>query len=270
MLCVNDLKIGVQNVQGWNDPKFRRYMLHQYRRRYKIFAALETWCPGTEEEREWAKDWKGSGGVFWASGPAKSANNPNGYKGRGVAIFYASELGDVQETGQVICRDPNGRFLAVKSTIHGRSTVVIAAHADNDTDEEQANFYDRLNESLPEYEPDTDYHFLLDANNVEDWDRDHRPGAGRAAGPQTRTHGLAAMRILLERHREVDNFRHIHPRVEEYTRNHTKGGVVLSQKRLDRIYSSAALHRSGSLPRVVNTEHVWPNQTDMAVLREAT
>ena len=90
---------------------------------------------------------------------------------------------------------------------------------------------------------------------------------GQATRTQSRPQGLAAMRALLERHRVVDNFRHLHRRREEYTRNHTKHGITLSQKRLDRIYSSAALHRDGSLPRVIRTEHVWPDQTDMAVLR---
>ena len=61
------------------DNVFRRYLLSQYRKRYHIFAAAETWCPGPEKEKEWAKDWKGSGGVVWASGPPETADNLHGH-----------------------------------------------------------------------------------------------------------------------------------------------------------------------------------------------
>ena len=92
---------------------FRRYLLSQYRRRYHVFAAAETWCPGPEKEKEWAKDWKGSGGVVWASAPPEAADNLYGYKGRGIGIFFANCLGEVVEKSEQIVRDPQGRFLAI-------------------------------------------------------------------------------------------------------------------------------------------------------------
>ena len=131
-------------------------MLSQYRRRYSIFAAAETWCSSEGDERRWAREWAGSGGVFWASGPRKSDSAPHGYKGRGVAIFFAKELGDIGATGEVVARDPGGRFLAVRCSLHGRPTVVVTAHADNDSDGEQADFYARLQAALPVYDARTD------------------------------------------------------------------------------------------------------------------
>ena len=59
---VNDTRIGFLNARGMGDRTFRQYLLAQYRRRFHILALAETWCPGRNEEREWAKDWKKSGG----------------------------------------------------------------------------------------------------------------------------------------------------------------------------------------------------------------
>ena len=117
---VNDTTCGFLNVQGMGDNVFRRYLLSQYRKRYHIFAAAETWCPGPEKEKEWAKDWKGSGGVVWASAPPEAADNLYGYKGRGIGIFFANCLGEVVEKSEQIVRDPQGRFLAISCTLHGR------------------------------------------------------------------------------------------------------------------------------------------------------
>jgi hypothetical protein len=108
---VNDTRIGFLNARGMGDRTFRQYLLAQYRRRFHILALAETWCPGRNEEREWAKDWKKSGGVVWASGPPATADNQHGFKGRGIGIFFADCLGEVAEQCEKIIRDPEGRIL---------------------------------------------------------------------------------------------------------------------------------------------------------------
>ena len=92
---VNDLRIGFLNAHSLGENTFRQYLLNQYRRKFDIFAVAETWCPDTDHETRWAKDWKGSGGVIWASGPKPSNSNTRSHWGRGMALCFAKELGDL-------------------------------------------------------------------------------------------------------------------------------------------------------------------------------
>ena len=57
---IHDILVAFLNVLGLGDARFRRYLLAQYRRRYDVLILVETWCPGPEEERAWAKDWHNS------------------------------------------------------------------------------------------------------------------------------------------------------------------------------------------------------------------
>ena len=73
---VNDTRIGFLNARGMGDRTFRQYLLAQYRRRFHILALAETWCPGRNEEREWAKDWKKSGGGGLGFGATSNCRQP--------------------------------------------------------------------------------------------------------------------------------------------------------------------------------------------------
>ena len=140
------------------------------------------------------------------------------------------------EKSERIVRDPQGRFLAISCTLHGRPTLIVAAHADNNSDAEQEAFYKRLAHALepfrPEKKPGMDYHFLMDTNNAPDWHLDYRSTASRTT--QSRPLGIAAMQQLVQTFKVIDNFRELNPLRREYTRTHHLSGGHESQKRLDR------------------------------------
>ena len=160
--------------------------------------------------------------MVWASGPPETADNLHGYKGRGIGIFFANCLGEVVEKSEQIVRDPQGRFLAISCTLHGRPTLIVAAHADNNSDAEQEAFYKRLAQALEPFRPDKkpgmDYHFLMDTNNAPDWHLDYRSTASRTT--QSRPLGIAAMQQLVQTIKVIDNFRELNPLRREYTRTH--------------------------------------------------
>jgi len=221
---IHDLRVAFLNVHGLGDARFRGYLLAQYRRRYDVLILVETWCPGPEEERAWAKDWHNSGGTFWASGPPSKQTtpaphqqpapvaqppgenedtHPHTHKGRGVAILFARELEAAATDPPTIIRDPAGRYLAVSCKIHGRDTMFIGAHADNKSDARQEAYYSRLYDALPPYNPSTDYHLFIDANNAPDWTLDRR---GNPASQQDQPSGLPALRCILDAYSLADNF----------------------------------------------------------------
>jgi ribonuclease HI len=267
---VNDLKMGFLNAHSLGDDKFRKYLLAQYRRKFDILAIAETWCPDAKHETQWAKDWKGSGGTIWASGPPQpEGSSSRKHWGRGMCLLFASGLGDVASTATVLTRDPGGRYLAVQCLLHGRESVIICAHADNDSDEEQEKFYRRLHQNLPSRKNDVDYLFLLDANNAPNWHLDRRAPPGPTPSPtQNRVLGIAAMRTLLDAYDVADTFRHLHPRTQSFTRDHTDNGRLVSQKRIDRIYASRGMLRAHSLPTVTQAAHLWPEEIDFSALRQ--
>lgn len=68
--------------------------------------------------------------------------------------------------------------------------MFIGAHADNTSDARQEAYYSRLYPTLPSYNPSTDYHLYIDANNAPDWTFDRR---GITASQQDHPRGLAAL-----------------------------------------------------------------------------
>ena len=82
-----------------------------------------------------------------------------------MGIFFADALGEVH--AKVLWRDEvEGRGLAVQATIHGRTTVIVAFHADvTGGDGVQERSYERLRRNVPMV-ADAEYVWLLDANNI--------------------------------------------------------------------------------------------------------
>ena len=102
------------------------------------------------------------------------------------------------------------------------------------------------------YNPSTDYHLFIDANNAQDWTLDRR---GNPTSQQDHPRGLAALRLILDVYSLADNFRYLHPVARKYTHIHHGPGGTKSAKRIDRIYSSRALHRQNAVPRVARVAH---------------
>ena len=69
--------------------------------------------------------------------------------------------------------------------------MFIGAHSDNKNDARQEAYYLRLYARLPSYNPSTDYHLFIDANNALDWTLDRR---GNPTSQQDHPRGLAALR----------------------------------------------------------------------------
>jgi len=150
----------------------------------------------------WGKDWKGSAGVKWASGPEKgTGNDEHCHKGRGMAVMFSTRLGEIEP--KIEAKDPSGRFIIVSCTIYGARTMIVAYHADNKislnpkrtADEMQEAFYSRLRQAIP-IRPDYQYILMGDANNVLDWDTDYRTASGTVRHAQDHPLGTAALRNL--------------------------------------------------------------------------
>ena len=185
-----------------------------------------------------------------------------------MALCFAKELGDVAATSTVT-RDPNGRYLIVQCTIHGRETVIVSAHSDNHSDTEQADFYGRLQRSLPAHKVGVDYFFLLDANNAPDWSLDQRNlSVGPAVSKQDRPLGIETMTTLFDAYHVVDSFRCLQPYAFESTRDNRIDGKLTCQKRLDRVYVSRHMLRPTGTPAVRSTRHLWPEEVDFSALRQ--
>ena len=76
------------------------------------------------------------------------------------------------------------------------------------------------------------------------------------------------MQQLAQTFKVIDNFRELNPLRREYTRTHHLSGGHESQKRLDRSFSSAHMHRKGQArPAITRAAHTWPDQTDRAALK---
>ena len=80
-----------------------------------------------------------------------------------MGVLIAKNLGDTQ--AKCVWRDPEGRGIAVAANIHGIPTMIVGFHADNHTDTEQQDSYDRLRAALP-YEANRQYIWMLDGNNL--------------------------------------------------------------------------------------------------------
>ena len=198
---VNDVRYRFHNVQGMSDRRFRGLYLERARATCDVLAVAEANWSTDEEARAWCADWTRSSGVEWALGRAQA---------RGMGIFFADSLGDV--AAKVLWQDDlEGRGLAVQATIHGRTTVIVAFHADvTGGDDVQERSYTRLLQHVPVVR-DAEYIWMVDANNVVDprvdsWQSDDRPPAQTHAGGVRGLCGcLSAWGWL------VDAYRHLHP-----------------------------------------------------------
>jgi hypothetical protein len=141
--------------------------------------------------------------------------------------------------------------------------MFIGTLTENKTDIRQEAYCLRLYAALPHYNPSTDYHLFIDANNAPDWTLDRR---GNPAYQQDQPRGFTALRRILDAYSLADNFRYIHPVAREFTHIHHRPGGTQSAKQYDRIYSSRALHRKNAAPRVAQVAHRWPDQSDTTAI----
>ena len=265
---VGDLNIRFHNIRGMADKKFRGYYLAQARRACGILLLAETGCKASLE-LEWAQDWRGSGGVFWASGPPQE----RGHNARGMAVMISSEA-DVKNA-RLVAHDAGGRFIAVAMEISGHPMVIVGAHAEKevdaakggDPDVQQAAFYARLKAEVPRL-PGHRYIFAMDTNNVTDstldyWHRDGEPNSvDRPLAVQSMLSALDFFGAT------CDTFRCIHPDSREYTRSTPPSGKPRTRRRLDRIYASSALLRKAAVPRIKAVRHVAPGSSDLEALKQ--
>ena len=265
---VGDLNIRFHNIRGMADKNFRGYYLAQARRACGILVLAETGCKASLE-LEWAQDWRGSGGVFWASGPPQE----RGHNARGMAVMISSEA-DVKNA-RLVAHDAGGRFIAVAMEISGHPMVIVGAHAEKevdaakggDPDVQQAAFYARLKAEVPRL-PGHRYIFAMDTNNVTDstldyWHRDSEPNSvDRPLAVQSM---LAALDFFGA---TCDTFRCLHPDSREYTRSTPPSGKPRTRRRLDRIYASSALIRKAAVPRIKAVRHVAPGSSDLEALKQ--
>ena len=169
---VADLVVRFHNVRGLVDDQFRSYYLSQARHACDILVLAETGCRTEKEESMWARDWRGSGGVFWASGPRR-AQGDRGHSGRGMAVMVSSSAA-VQKC-RVVGADEGGRFIALAMEVSGCPVVIVGCHAekgigepkDGDVDAQQEAFFRRVQAEVPRVSGH-EYLFFMDANNVVD------------------------------------------------------------------------------------------------------
>ena len=258
---VCDVRFRFHNVQSLGDAAFRRYYLRTARLHSEVLALAEVNC--TEEDAAvWFKDWPNSGGAFYAPTPIKPAK---GSSCRGMAILLASSLGATNAS--CVWRDPSGRGIAVRADIHTIPTVIVAFHADCDSDAAQAASYERIRDSLPPF-PNHNFVWMLDANNVSDVTLDSCGStSGQATNPQPR--GVAAMescaRLWGETDRPLrDAFRALYPSLREFTR--ARG---TTHRRIDRILVSHRLLNQHGSPRVARVCHLRPTDEEMLAIRAA-
>ena len=258
---VNDVRFRFHNVQGLADRRFRGLYLERARATCDVLAVAEANWGSDAEARKWCSDWSRSSGAYWCVGRATA---------RGMGIFFADSLGDVQ--AKVLWRDDvDGRGLAVQAVIHGRTTVIVAFHADvTGGDAVQEQSYDRLRRNVPVV-ADAEYVWLLDANNV----LCERQDGSRSDGvqhEQTHPGGVRGLQSCLSAWGGlVDAYRHLHPDAREFTHMQTVGAsgaraAYRLARRLDRIYVTRSMTAAG-VPRVVEARHVWPTSPELVALK---
>ena len=101
-------------------------------------------------------------------------HSPPHPQGKGCRDSIARDLEAAVTDPTTVIRDPAGRYLAVRCKIHSRDTMFIGAHADNKNNARQEAYYSHLYAALPPYNPSTNYHLFIDANNASDWTLDRR------------------------------------------------------------------------------------------------
>ena len=112
-----------------------------------------------------------------------------------MGIFLAETLGETN--AKILWKDEvEGRGLAIRCTIRGRDTIIIAFHANcSNGDADQAASYTRLKEGIPMI-PDADYILMADTNNVKDPSLDSKRSDG---GKNNQSHPLGTKALRLPR-----------------------------------------------------------------------
>ena len=245
------------------DKAFRQLYLKTARLHCEILALTELNCSDEDEMELWARDWPASGGVYYATSHYQPKR---GASARGTAIFLAASI----EAKNVSClwRDPLGRGIAIRADIHNKPTIIVAFHADCDSDRSQAASFDHLCEAIP-YVEDCDYVWMLDANNVVNQSLDEHNDGGRVMGDRM-PNGVASMLHCAdkwggENSHLVDAFRQSYPGLTEYTRSSHHTGVT-TWRRIDRIMVSPRLCTPGLSPYVERVVHLWPSDEEMLAL----
>jgi exonuclease III len=260
---VNDVRFRFHNVQSLRDKSFRQLYLKTARLHCEILALTELNCSDDEEMESWARDWPASGGVYYAT----SHYTPErGSSARGVAIFLASTLNAVNVS--YVWRDPHGRGLAIRADIHNKPTVIVAFHADCDSDAAQMASYEKVRENVP-YLKECDYVWMLDANNVVCRSLDEHNDCGRG-GEDRMPNGIASMLSCADKWggdggHLMDAFRQLYPTLSEYTRSSRHTGST-TWRRIDRVMVSPRLCTKGLSPFVERVRHVWPSDEEMLAL----
>ena len=254
---MQEVRYRFHNVHGMrSDGAARGAYLRAARDVCDVLVLAETNCPGDEDtERIWGREWPEGYTPVWAS-------DKGARLARGMAVMVSKRL--PQAAPHVACADPEGRYLAVWLTVFGRRTLLVGVHADNDTDADQAAFYQRVERALPSVGSDTDVIWMGDMNNVEVRALDYTRVSG--VRDNNRPRGVAAMQSVGRALGGVrDAFRALHPSAREYTRRAALVGGDSSRARLDRAYVSA--HMVGArAPCVVESGHVTPSAESLAVL----
>ena len=268
---VADLMLRFHNVRGLADGGFRAYYLAQARHACDILVLAETGCRSEKEEREWAKDWRGSGGNFWASGPRREATE-KGHSARGMAVFISKDA-EVQKA-RVVAQDPGGRFIAVAMEVSGFPLVLVGCHAEKDVgephggdaDAQQEAFYTRVKRQVPRL-PGHEYIFAMDTNNVADEELDQW-SLDRASQGSQRPRAISAMQDMLWHFGAAsDAFRSLYEHRREYTRVTPDNGQPRSKRRIDRLYVPRRLVSGAAVPRVKEVRHVRPGTRDLEAVR---
>ena len=215
-------------------------------------ALLETNCSSDAEELAWAAEWGDQ--AFWASqyrDPALQSLASH----RGVAILLR---GDAFGSGNVLARDPDGRFLIVLVPIYYHPTLIIAFHADcGPTHAESVSRLQRAFAALT-LAPGTDIHLLADTN-ICPAPIDHHRFGPPSNHPGARVDDPAALGQLTSALGGLtDAFRSLHPSAAEFTFTNRSHGTVISKSRLDHHYIRPNL-LSGSAPRLVSVSHLSPS-----------
>ena len=118
------------------------------KKRQTIFQWLKTSYQGIvllqethsleKDEKQWVSEWGGE--IIFAYGTSNS---------RGVAILLDSKCEYIVSD---IVRDPNGRFIVLKITLHNESFVIVNVYAPTKDDgKSQRSFFEQMNKMLDSY-----------------------------------------------------------------------------------------------------------------------
>ena len=269
---VNDVRFRFHNVHGLRDKRFREYYLHKARASCEVLALAETNCYSEEEGAQWSREWMGTAGCFWAPSPPP-VDEHSGGTCRGMAILFARSLGEIH--AKVVWKDVGGRGLAVQACIHGRPTIIIATHADCDSDSAQVESYQRACEGVP-FKPGHDYVWMLDANNIVDVGLDGRNSTGQPA-KNSCPRGVVAMHACTTKWGWLqDAYRSKAPHGTEYTHKQVvkvdrtgRGKDEFSFGRIDRIYVSPHMLNGQHPPQVKRVAHLRHTHTDILALKRS-